>query len=104
MGGLDGDDTLVGGSGSNTFFYLFGDGKDTISGAKEGDIINLFKMDLSEINLEESELNSRNKIVLKMNDGGSLTVKGDINNLDFKIGDNTYRRSNGQLGIRNEEL
>lgn len=96
-GGIGGNDLINAGSGSNEIFYLPGDGNDTVTGAKAGDTINLFNIDLSEINLEESTLNMKKQIVLKMNDGETLTVKGDINNLSFKIGVSIYKRSNGQL-------
>ena len=85
-GGLGGNDLLKGGEGTNTYFYLFGDGEDTISGAKSGDVIELWNITLDDINFETSTGDSK-QITIKFNDGGSLRVTGDdLTNVNFKLG------------------
>ena len=67
------DDTLVGGSGHNTFFYLQGNGRDVIQNAHDGDNIILDDITLDQI----AEANiTTNGVVLNFTDSGSLTVTG----------------------------
>lgn len=87
-GGLGGDDLLIGGSGQNTFFYLNGDGNDTIQSAKSGDTIELWNTSLSDLDLNSIAENSTTKsIAVKFNNGNTLTVTGtNLTGVGFKLG------------------
>ncbi len=77
-GGEDGDDTLIGGGNFNEFFYLKGNGRDVIEGAKNGDIVNLMNINIEDI----TSLKVDDKAIsLKFADGGSLKV----NSVDVKF-------------------
>ena len=82
------DDTLVGGTGQNTFFFGTADGNDTVTNAKDGDIV-----DLSTVSQEQivSAQIDADKVSIALIDGSNLEVQsnGDI---EYKLGDgNTYK-------------
>ena len=78
------NDTLVGGSGHNTFFYLQGNGRDVIQNAHDGDNIILDDITLDQI----ADANiTADGVVLKFTDGGSLIVNSMANV--------TYQLANG---------
>jgi len=64
------------------FFYANGNGNDTISGTKEGDVVYLGGVTLD--NLTGTDFNS-GSITLNFNDGGKLTVN-DAANATFVLG------------------
>jgi hypothetical protein len=97
-GGFGGNDTINVTNGNAEVFYLKDDGNDVINGAGAGDTINLFNISLDDIaNADITQ--SNNKIVAKFSDDSTLTVNGSINNVSFKVGndsDNVWkRRTNG---------
>ena len=70
------NDTLIGGSESNMFFYGVtggSEGNDTITGVKEDDTVNLFGIQLADIDLANSSWEG-STIALKFNAGGSLSM------------------------------
>ncbi len=74
-GGDLGDDTLIGGEGGNTYFYLYTNGADVIENARDDDLINLLNIGLEEINFGDIQMDG-GSIKIGMNDGGSIKVNG----------------------------
>ena len=74
-GGDLGDDTLIGGAGGTTYFYLYTNGADVIENARDDDVINLLNIGLEEINFADIHMDS-DSIKIGMNDGGSIKVNG----------------------------
>ena len=85
-GGDYGDDLLIGGSGSNTFVYALGNGKDMIRGANSGDLVRFDGLTLDDIS--SARING-NAIAIDFNDGGSLQVTGSTD-VAFSIGGEKY--------------
>ena len=77
------DDTLIGSSDYNEFFYLKGNGNDIIKYAKNTDLINLL-----DINLEDISSVGFDGLNLKLNfnTGGSLSM-ASLSNLTFQLAD-----------------
>lgn len=72
-GGWQGDDTLVGGSGNDVFWYTSNGGNDTIESISSNDSVTLFGIGLSDI----SGINTTSSdVYFTFNDGGSLNVYG----------------------------
>ena len=86
-GGDSGDDTLFGGDGYNEYFYLKGNGDDVIENAKDGDVIKLLDISIDDINARFTEVDD-DKVVLSMQDGGSLTLNGKAD-VTFELNDGT---------------
>ena len=96
-GGLGGDDQLVGGSGSNTFFYLLGDGNDTITNAKDGDVVELLGVSIDDIDLDGTISDSSNSAIsVKFNNGETLKIQGattsDLTGVGIKVDGSTWKR------------
>ena len=96
-GGVGGNDTLIGGSGEDNFFYGKNDGKDVINNSTSNDSINLYDVRLSDITSVSYGLNS---ISVNLNSGGSLKIN-DTGNLSSKfiLADGTkwqFNHSNSQ--------
>ena len=95
--GADGNDYMQGGTGSNVFFYTNGNGNDTISGTRSGDVVYLSQVTLEQI---ATTAVSDGTAVISFKDGGSLTI-GDAANCDIALvqGDQSqiYQVSNGQF-------
>ena len=72
-GGSGGNDSLIGGDGYDEFFYITGDGNDTISGAGDNDVVNLAGISLSQISYASV---SYSAIDIGFTDGGSLKLNG----------------------------
>ena len=88
-GGADGsDDVLNAGSGTNTFFYGLGNGNDVVNGTKEGDTVNLFNLNLSDLT---SAVIEDSKITVTQANGQTLTVNGQANT--FTLADGTTWRA-----------
>lgn len=85
-GGGISNDTLVAGKNVDTFFYVRGDGNDTIKGAAEDDIVDLGNITLADIRSIEVENNS---VVLNFTDDGSLSLNTN-SGTNFKLGGQTY--------------
>ncbi|MBQ9479121.1 MAG: hypothetical protein IJU71_06150 [Selenomonadaceae bacterium] len=69
------NDTLSGGDGCNTYFYLYGNGNDVVTNANDDDVINLLNIGLEDINFADVSIGD-NEIKLGFNDGGSIKVNG----------------------------
>ena len=86
------NDTLIGNTGSDMFFYGVtggNEGNDTISGITEDDTVNLFGIQLSDIDLNNTTV-TNSTITLKFSAGGSLTM--DNNGQTFMIHNDTSQR------------
>ena len=87
------NDTLVGGTGSDMFFYGVtgtSEGNDTISGINEDDTVNLFGVQLSDIDFNNTTI-TNSTITVKFNNGnGSLTM--DNNGQTFMLANDTNQR------------
>ena len=90
MWGGAGNDTLIGGTGANVFFYGVtggNEGNDSISGITEDDTVNLFGIQLSDI----SDFDITNStITLEFSGGGSLTMGN--NGQTFMLANDTNQR------------
>ena len=85
-GGQSGNDTLIGGSSYNEFFYAVGNGNDVIQNANSNDLINLASVRLSQITRADVYSGEVN---IRFNDGGSLRVLGS-NNVAYQTAEGTY--------------
>ena len=85
-GGNGGNDLLVGGTGTDNYYYAAGDGNDTISGNTSGDTVNFLNISLADISIDTI---TSSAVVLRFTDGNSLTVT-DAGNVNYKVGDATY--------------
>jgi hypothetical protein len=70
-GGGASNDSLVAGEGVDTFFYMRGDGHDTIKGASSKDIVDLGNNQMSDIASTEVTSSS---VTLNFTDGGTLQL------------------------------
>ena len=62
---------MVGGDGTNNFFYALGNGLDVIENADGDDVINLLGISLDDIRSIDADDNS---VTLKFTDGGRLNI------------------------------
>ena len=90
-GGNGGDDLLVGGTAQNIFFYTLGNGNDTVTGVNNGDSVILSGVKLEDI-IDADFTN--NSLSLYFSDGGKLTVNENGKNVNFVVGDQTFRVNN----------
>ena len=93
--GRNSDDTLIGGSGYNEFFYAVGNGNDIIQNASSGDLVNLASVSLSQITSAETSFDSIN---IRFNDGGNLSVQNNPTGLAYQVAEGifTYNKYTGQ--------
>ena len=91
-GGNLGNDFMQGGAGKNTFFYTNGNGNDTISGANNGDVVNLAQVSLDQI---ASSNITADAVTLNFKDGGSMQING--------AADITYQLADGSKFSANHE-
>ena len=80
-GSMGGNDRFTGGTGYNEYFYLYGDGNDTIDSSSDDDVIKLLNIGADQISWDEQRV-SGDSICMKFNDGGSLTVN---TRLDIRV-------------------
>ena len=72
-GGADSaNDVMYGGTGSNLFYYEYGNGNDVIQSANDGDYISL-GMSIDQIDFDKSNVTSSGAVI-QFTDGGSLTL------------------------------
>ena len=84
------NDTLIGGAGQNSFFYLQGNGRDVVRNAHDGDEVILDDITLEQI----AEANiTAGGVVINFTDGGSLTVEGTA--------EVTYQLADGSRHVAN---
>ena len=79
------DDTLVGGSGQNTFFFQYANGHDVIQGAHDGDVVELVALTLDNIS---STAITGNGLSIDLKDGSQLSVEGSAN-VEYRLSDGT---------------
>ena len=91
-GGTGGNDLLIGGAGENKFFYLQGNGNDTIAGANDGDSVILSGVMLEQI---ASANITADGVAINFKDGGALQVNSNSNV--------TYQLANGTKFSANHE-
>ena len=70
-GGWLGDDTMVGGSGRDSFWYAQNEGNDVIENISSNDVVNLFDVGFSDISGIDM---ADNNLKLYFNGGGSLNI------------------------------
>ena len=93
------DDMLIAGGGDNMFWYGVGQGDDTISGADEEDVINVYNLSLDAVNAGalEDQVYTSTSMTLKFKDGGSLTLDTNAGTT-FQLSDGSrwaYSNSDG---------
>ena len=71
-GGNGGNDLLVGGAAKNNFYYVIGDGNDSIDGTNDGDIINL----TATLEMISATNITADSVAINFTDGGSLRING----------------------------
>ena len=87
-GGGASDDTLVAGAGTDTFFYMKGDGNDSIKGASSNDVVRL-EGGLTLADIASIDTSKASSLAIDFTDGGSLTLNTN-NGTKFKIDGATY--------------
>lgn len=91
-GGNFGDDLLIGGDGTNTFYYQIGNGADTIQGAKEGDVIDLTGVTIADVEygvaLGISKIDETG-VSIGFANGGTLRVEGTAD-VDYLVQGQKY--------------
>ena len=98
-GSESGNDLLIGGSGDNEFFYLNGNGNDTIISANDNDLVNLLDISIDDINSTDIESDT---ILIRINGGGSLIVIGN-SEITFQLNDGTKWTADRNKKIWNEK-
>lgn len=90
------DDTLVGGSGAEMFWYGKYEGYDNIFNADSSDIVNLYDANLSEITAAEI---SDSQVVVRFNTGTALVIyDNDSVTPTFQLGDGVRCKYNRDIG------
>ncbi len=89
-GGNGGDDLLVGGTGKNTFYYLQGNGNDTIASAHDGDIVYLSTVTLDQISGTSI---TGDAVSINFKDGGLLQVNSNAN-VTYQLADGSKFSAN----------
>ena len=81
------NDTLVGGSGKNTFFFAQENGNDVIRNAHDGDVVDLTYLDADQFAAVEV---TDDGVAIDLTDGSHLDVQSNAA-VEYKLGDgNTY--------------
>ena len=86
------NDVLQGGESKNTFFYLGGNGRDTISGINDGDAVILSDISLDQI---ISTNISTDAVSINFIDGGSLQINGSAD-VTYQLADGSKFSANHQ--------
>ncbi len=94
-GDKGGNDTLVGGAGADMFWYGKNNGNDTITSVDGNDVINLYDVNIADVESYDSWTITNNAVSFNMKDsagGGSLTIMTNNTGVGFKFADdgNTY--------------
>ena len=86
------NDTLIGGAGADWFWYGKNEGNDVISGVDENDVINLYNVNIADVEEYKNWNITNNSISFNLKDGGSLTIQSNNSGVGFKFADdaNTY--------------
>ncbi|MBQ7199695.1 MAG: hypothetical protein IJS29_10575 [Selenomonadaceae bacterium] len=80
----DSNDTLVGGTGADMFWYGLGEGNDFITAVDGNDVVNLYDISLKDISNIDVTSSS---IKINTNDGHSLTVQSNNSGIGFMVAD-----------------
>ena len=98
-GGVGGDDTLQGGSGSDVFYFGKNDGSDFIQNASSSDIVNLYDISINDI----TSLNTKNnQITIGLNTGAQLQINRSENvsaKISMQEGSVQFNHSTGQWNL-----
>jgi len=98
-GGIGGNDTLKGGSGSDVFYFGKNDGFDVINNASSSDIVNLYDVSINDITTLDT---SNNQITIGLNTGANLQINS-AENISAKItmseGSVNFNHSTGQWNL-----
>lgn len=93
------DDILTGGSGYNEFLFNKGEGNDIITFSNNTDKVMLYNVNSAELNTGATGVNAAGDLVITLQDGSSLTLKNYTTQgaETFQFADVTYRynRSTG---------
>ena len=86
------NDTLVGGAGADMFWYGKNEGNDVITGTDENDVINLYNVNIADVESYDTWNITNNSVSFNLKDGGSLTIQSNNSGVGFKFADddNTY--------------
>ena len=79
----DSNDTLVGGTGQNTFFFGMQNGKDIATSTKDGDVVDLTTIGLEQI---RATTITGGGTKLELTDGSSLEIQGTAN-VEYRLND-----------------
>ena len=93
-GGGSGNDTLIGGDGSEMMFYLYGDGNDIMLDVEDDDVVNLLNVSLDQFT--NIELDGKT-LAFGFNNGDTLKVTADDDDVTFQLADGsrwTFNHSN----------
>ena len=85
MWGWLGDDTLIGGSGEDMFWFGKGEGSDVIDGCNDDDLINLWSINLSDI--ASFDIDSDDNISVGFSDGNRLKINTIGSSTTFQLAD-----------------
>ena len=80
------EDTLIGGSGQNTFFFALENGNDIVQNAHDGDVIDLRHVLLAHVTSAEI---SDTGVKLELTDGSKLDVQSNAS-MEYRLHDGTY--------------
>lgn len=86
-GGIGGNDTLTGGSGTNTFFFGKNNGSDVVTSTSETDRVMLYDVALSDV---KSFGETNGAMVIALNDGSKLTVNSVASGTTFQTTDGAW--------------
>ena len=92
-------DTLIGGSGSDVFFFGKNDGSDFIKNASSSDVVNLYDISVSDITSLQAEGNT---ITLVFNTGADLQIQSSENvsaKITMSEGSVNFNHSTGQWNL-----
>ena len=81
-GGTGGNDTLIGGSNDDVFWYGKNDGNDVIKNLDDDDLVKLYDINLSDIT---SITDRNNKMTLRISGGGTLTINYTDDESEFQF-------------------
>ena len=79
------DDSLIGGSGIDNFFYCYGNGNDTIQNSNSEDVVRLYDVSLSQI---ANATITDSGVTATFDDGNTLTISGQTGS--FIVEGKTY--------------
>ena len=79
------NDTLVGGTGRNEFFFCAGNGHDVISNAHSGDVVNMYELTLEQIARADI---TGSGVEVELTDGSTVNIQSNAN-VEYRLADGT---------------